>query len=150
MMLDTLFALVLFDRPITPGHFISPGGYGMRFGSKDVAFDFCDYYHGILTEDSRVLYIEHRRLDTDSYPDAESVTAEDAIDLKEIGRFFIFTGEKEDPEIHPVKILRLSLEFADGMIVDCSDTEAVRRYVFPGRPNSAVAAAVRQEQACTG
>lgn len=130
-MLKKLYAKVRFDRNIDKDrHFISPGGYDMDMGGKVAQFDFCDYYGAISKEDAAVLEIQHELLDAWIFPESASITKEDVRALREVNEFFVYTGEEEDPEIHPVKLLSLSFEFEDGEVIDCTEMEAVRNFRF--------------------
>ncbi len=69
-------------------------------------------------------------MDTAAYPEAVNITPDDVKDLRSIKEFFIYTGEKGEPEINPVKLLSLTFGFDDGTVVDCTETEAVRNFTF--------------------
>lgn len=129
--LKRIFATVLFDREIRIDPCsISPGGYEMVFGDRTVRFDFQNYYPEISDEDSRILKIEHERPYTNAFPEAGNITKEDVMNLREISEFFIYTGEAGGPELNPVRLLSISFDFGDGAVIDCSETEAVKRYSF--------------------
>lgn len=130
-MLKRMHAKVMFDREIVPDiHIVSPGGYEMVFGERSVKLDFKDYYGYMDSNDQRILNIEHESLDVDVFPEAMSITVEDTRNLKRILEFYIYTGENDDPVIHPLKLMSLEFEFDDGTMIDCTDTKAVKGHVF--------------------
>lgn len=99
---------IKFDRPIdTDKHYLSPGGYGFKCKGKIYSFDFLDYVGNVDTEDPTVLHAEVYHLDK-SYSDDLSMFNSEKIE--EIEEFNIYTGEYDDPEIMPLKILSLTIE----------------------------------------
>ena len=133
-MIKRMYARVMFDREIIKDyHSIMPGGrdgYEMRFGDDPVRFDFCDFYGYVDKTDPRILDIEAENLDIETCPEGERLTAEDVRRLNDIIEFSVDTGDDDDPELHEQRLLKLTFEFEDGTVVDCSDMKAVRTFIF--------------------
>lgn len=133
-MIKRMYARVMFDREIVKDyHSIMPGGrdgYEMRFGDDPVRFDFCDFYGYVDKTDSRILDIEAENLDIETCPEGEKLTAGDVRRLKDIIEFSVDTGDDDDPELHEQRLLKLTFEFEDGTVVDCTDMKAVRTFIF--------------------
>ena len=103
-----------FDREIDPKkHYISPGGFEITT-SNGLAyqFDFNCYAGNRSKEDSSILEIEMWDLDTITFPESEKIDSMMLVDSK-FTEFFVFTGEYDDPEIHPVELLSLEVYFED-------------------------------------
>lgn len=99
---------IKFDRPIdTDKHYISPGGYVFVSEGKVYQFDFMDYEGSVNKDDPTILHAEVYTLDR-NYSDDLSKFNSDG--LEKIEDFYIYTGEGDDPEINPVKVLSLSIE----------------------------------------
>lgn len=103
-----MYASIKFDRVIIPEeHYISPGGYEMKAAGREYVFDFCEFTGNVDKADPTVLNCEMRTLDTYCYPKAKDF--EKVCDqVEEISEFFVFTGEGDDPPIHPTQILSVS------------------------------------------
>lgn len=130
-MLRSMYFSVRFDRKADPDiHYICPGGYEMELNGKSCMFDFERFYGRRNEQDQSVIAFEQYDLDTAAYPEAVNITPDDVKDLRSIKEFFIYTGEKGEPEINPVKLLSLAFGFDDGTVVDCTETEAVRNFTF--------------------
>lgn len=96
---------IRFDRPIDVNkHYISPGGYEFVMNGRVLQFDFCDYVGNISKNDPYVLEIEQRNPDIASFPDIYKIKKKDLQHVEEIRDFFVYTGEKEDEKIIPVKL----------------------------------------------
>jgi hypothetical protein len=68
-------------------------------------------------------------LDCDSFPEAallEMLLSDSEVDR--IEEFYVYTGEREEPEINPEKILSLSF-CVDGRMVDIPDS-IIQKYEF--------------------
>lgn len=104
-MISRMYADILFDREITDEHYISPGGYEIRdIKGNTLQFDFEDYCGWVDKDDRRILHIEHRNLDLDCFPDAKYL--DDFLsNLDEFVEFYIYTGDYDEPEINPVKVI---------------------------------------------
>lgn len=101
-----MFAKIRFDRKIDLNrHYISPGGYEMTAGGKTYQFDYMDYSGRVLPNRRDVLECEMHNLDTVSFPEAAGF---DPKQLERIDEFFVYTGETDEEEIHPVELLELS------------------------------------------
>lgn len=99
---------IKFDRSIdTDKHYISPGGYVFVSEGKVYQFDFMDYEGSVNKDDPTILHAEVYTLDR-NYSDDLSKFNSDG--LEKIEDFYIYTGEGDDPEINPVKVLSLSIE----------------------------------------
>lgn len=104
-----MYAEILFDREIDKNkHYVSPGSYQVLLkNGRSIYFDFDTFYGNVSDENPRVLECEMCGLDTVSFPEAKDFNPKDMVSIQE---FFVFTGEYDEPEIHPVKLL--SLEFS--------------------------------------
>lgn len=110
-MITRMHATVMFDREITDEHYISPGGYAIKDkDGNELYFDF-EYYEWDYNKGSKVIWISHKWLNLEEYPDAKDLEKY-LNNLDCFTEFYIYTGEKnEDPEIKPVRIL--NIEFYD-------------------------------------
>lgn len=99
---------IKFDRPINPDrHYISPGGYTMKCKGQSYSFDFMDYESSVDKDDPTILHAEVSHLDKDYSNDMSKFNSKK---LENIEEFNIYTGEYDDPEILPLKILSLTIE----------------------------------------
>lgn len=109
-----MYAIIQFDRPIDKEkHCISPGGYEMTFSNGvTTQFDFMEFEGSVDEQDDTVLFCTMRRLDTDTFPDADFLrTFEGSVtDIKE---FYVWTGTHGDPEIYPTRLIYLMLRNDD-------------------------------------
>lgn len=97
-----------FDREIDlEKHYISPGGFCFVAAGKEFKFDFKESVKEVSDEDLRVLHCEMRYLDKTAFPDSSGFGAV-CDQIEELKDFYVFTGEFNEPEIHPVKILNLT------------------------------------------
>lgn len=105
-----MLASIQFDREIDRNeHYISPGGYEMTFSNgATTAFDFLDYWGTIDNRDKTILNCEMRSLDTESFEESEFLRTF-AGSVVQINEFFVYTGEYDEPEIHPVKLVSLDI-----------------------------------------
>lgn len=103
------FSLIM-DRPIDKEiHYISPGGYCLRFikpdhSSVDIEFDFCEYSGSV---DGHVLRCSVSHLDVNAFPDSselEHLLSSVASEQLEVAwvEFYVYTGEESDAVINPV------------------------------------------------
>lgn len=100
-----MYAEILFDREIKKEHYISPGGYEViAKDEKTIQFDFCQFEGNVSENNARVLECLFTNLDTSSFPESVALNPKD---IMRISEFFVFTGEDDEPEIHPVKLLSL-------------------------------------------
>lgn len=121
---------VEMDRPIIRGtHYISPGGYCLSFWlnggvRKDVEFDFTESSGNIIG--GKFVDFCVSGLDTEAFPESSRLTgylrnySNDWID------FFIYTGERSDAEINPVKVTNI-------VISDGSKDYHMKDFVFVDR-----------------
>lgn len=99
---------IKFDRPINPDrHYISPGGYTMICEKQSYSFDFMDYEGSVDKDDPTILHVEVFHLDKDCSNDMSKFNSKK---IENIEEFYIYTGEYDDPEILPLKILSLTIE----------------------------------------
>lgn len=115
--LNTLNFRVKFDRPITVKHYISPGGYEIKTADGEIYnFDFFSYAGMIEDKDNSILNVTVSQLDKASFPEAVNITPYIMRNCI-FTDFFIYTGEDDEPEINPVKLLSMNVEFiCDGKL----------------------------------
>lgn len=104
---------IQFDREIDPNkHYISPGGYEARFNNgKSLEFDFMDYSGRVHGD---CLDFEVENPDIECFEDIPKFKASDfKKHLDWFEEFYIYTGEYNDPEINPVAVKNLTLEFKE-------------------------------------
>jgi hypothetical protein len=101
------------DRPIVKGsHYISPGGYELRFVKKgglgvDIQFDFLDYEGTI---EGKLLHCRVSELDTYSFRNADDVFKWLDSGITPVwNEFYVYTGEDDEPDIYPVKAFNIKL-----------------------------------------
>lgn len=129
----SMYAVLKMDREIDyHKHYISPGGYELLFanGAK-VAFDFNMYIGTIDEDDKTILRCEQRELDTDSFEGADqllSLLLESTV--TRILEFYVYIGEDNETEIHPVTIENLTFETSDGTISISVHPEILNQYKF--------------------
>lgn len=116
-MLNRMYATVKFDRPIKIyKHYISPGGYEVKFtNGKTMRFDF-EYYEGNRKQgDDTVLEYTQKYPDIDIFEDLGKFDYDDFINYFDgFAEFYIYTGEEGyDEIIYPIKVLSIVLEFYD-------------------------------------
>ena len=117
-------ATIKFDRPITPEHFISVGGFSVRIKGfeEPIVFDFESQEAGKAFEDDSVWEVWLRGLDfeyIESSNDFDLASEEDyytllSNHLNEISsfhEFYVYTGEYGDAEIIPLAVTELSIDF---------------------------------------
>lgn len=119
------------DRPIIEGtHYISPGGYCLRFstlnGVKEVQFDFLNSEYSIV--DERYLDYTVYGLDTGSFKDSINLVSLLRNRNYEWGEFFVYTGEYDDAEINPVRAFDIVIEKG-------SSSYKMKDYVFSEAKN---------------
>ena len=115
------------DRPIIRGtHYISPGGYRLRFwfgngNSREIEFDFENFSGNIV--DGKYLDCTVSSLDTYAFEESASLLHY----LKNCNydwlEFFVYTGENDEAEINPVKAFNIVI--GDGSLVF-----SMKDYVF--------------------
>ena len=130
-MLRKMCSKIMFDGETGLEHYIIPGGYKMTFGNRTVRLGF-KAHSGVFRIDKnnrKVLSFEQEWLDTEHCPDAASVTADDVRDLKRIVSFSANVDESGN-EVNPIRIMSLSFEFDGGTVVDCTNTDAVKDFMF--------------------
>lgn len=122
------FTLVM-DRPIVKGtHYISPGGYCLRFygkdgSTKDLEFDFCNYEGNI--EKGNRLNCSVRGLDTSSFPESMSLINMLSSYKCTWVDFYVYTGESSEAVINPVKAVNVCIS-------EGSKQFKLPDYFFPG------------------
>lgn len=107
-----MYISILMDRPIDKDlHYISPGGFAFDFGGKVIAFDFVCYAGSINQENPRLVDFVMMDLDISSFPDAKILNNKEALeDIRGIDECFVYTGEYNEPEIHPERINYIKFE----------------------------------------
>lgn len=117
--------LIKMDRPVVKDeHYFSPGGYELSAtigGEKrSIAFDFNTSY-STIQDDPTIMHCIVEDLDTDSFPEAEGLTSDFLLMVDEIVEFYVYTGEHNEPELHPQELLSLSFYMTDGSRIIVSD-----------------------------
>ena len=118
-MISRMCFQLKMDRPVViegkNAHYISPGGY-----ICGIPFDFFDAEWNRSEEDKSIINVRVRHLDTDIYPEAADLTL-DFLKYHDFNEFFIFSGDTDDPEIHPAKVLSLTIEDDEGNFLIADD-----------------------------
>lgn len=97
---------IQFNRSIDNSKdFISPGGYEMKMGDKVFSFDFEDYVGTVDMIHSDILHIECKNPDYDAFDDLKEITKEYLQRVVEISEFFVYTGERGETDLKPIKLL---------------------------------------------
>ena len=126
----TMYATLQMDREIDPNmHYISIGGFEFLFrNGVNIGFDFNNSIANVQ-RDPTVIKFECDDLDCDSFPEAAllGMLLSDS-EVDRIEEFYVYTGEREEPEINPEKILSLSF-CVDGRMVDIPDSIS-QKYEF--------------------
>lgn len=122
--IQTMILSIKMDRPINKSiHYISPGGYELKFDNGQcVSFDFMDSY-GIIDKDANdSIRFELCTLDIDSFPN--SVHLLDNLlnsEVVEIVECYIYTGEENgDAEINPLQLQEMFFVTNDYDIISVS------------------------------
>jgi len=107
-----MYISILMDRPIDKDlHYISPGGFAFDFGGKVIEFDFVCYAGSINQENPRLVDFVMMDLDISSFPDAKILNNKESLeDIRGIDECFVYTGEYNEPEIHPERINYIKFE----------------------------------------
>lgn len=126
----TMYATLQMDREIDPNrHYIGIGGFEFRFrNGVNIGFDFNSSIANVQKNPTTIKF-ECDDLDCDSFPEAallEMLLSDSEVDR--IEEFYVYTGEREEPEINPEKILSLSF-CVDGRMVDIPDS-IIQKYEF--------------------
>ena len=112
-----------FDRDVTNGYYLSPGGYKVELKDHEpMEFDFMDSIGTINKENPRLVDFEVKNLDYGYMMGEENVDylRNHIRDITGFTEFFVFTGEDEDPEINFVGIKNLVI---DASVDDLDETE---------------------------
>lgn len=109
-------------------HFISPGSYEIttKKGEK-ITFDFLSYSSEINEYNKKLIDFYVSDYD-ETYSTADITDS----DIKSVifNDFYVYTGEKGDPELSLVKIDRLSFHFLNGKTINASQKTlgSINRY----------------------
>ena len=126
----TMYATLQMDREIDPNrHYIGIGGFEFCFrNGVNIGFDFNSSIANVQKNPTTIKF-ECDDLDCDSFPEAAllGMMLSDS-EVKRIEEFYVYTGEREEPEINPEKILSLSFCVA-GRMVDIPDS-IIQKYEF--------------------
>lgn len=126
----TMYATLQMDREIDPNrHYIGIGGFEFCFiNGVNIGFDFNSSIANVQKNPTTIKF-ECDDLDCDSFPEAAllGMMLSDS-EVKRIEEFYVYTGEREEPEINPEKILSLSF-CVDGIMVDIPDS-IIQKYEF--------------------
>ena len=114
----TMYATLQMDREIDPNrHYIGIGGFEFCFrNGVNIGFDFNSSIANVQKNPTTIKF-ECDDLDCDSFPEAAllGMMLSDS-EVKRIEEFYVYTGEREEPEINPEKILSLSFCVDERMI----------------------------------
>ena len=121
----SMVLIIKMDRPIDKSiHYISPGGYELKFRNKQcIAFDFMDSF-GVIDEDDRsIIHFKLQMLDTDSFPDSvrllDNLLGSEVVGIVEC---YIYTGEEDgNAEINPLSLQEMFFITDDYDIIEISD-----------------------------
>ena len=107
-----MYISILMDRPINKDlHYISPGGFVFDFGGKVIEFDFVCFAGSINRQNPRIVDFIMSDLDISSFPDAKALNTKATLeDIRKIDECFVYTGEYNEPEIHPERINYIKFE----------------------------------------
>ncbi len=111
--------VIEMDRTIDDSHYISPGGFELSNSSTGdtVAFDFKS--SECIAKDGNQISFSLKWLDKGCFPESEPGLSKEFLKNCVIEDCYIYTGEdNEDPDIHPVRILRWSFDFSDGSNIE--------------------------------
>ena len=126
----TMYATLQMDREIDPNrHYIGIGGFEFCFrNGVNIGFDFNSSIANVQKNPTTIKF-ECDDLDCDSFPEAAllGMMLSDS-EVKRIEEFYVYTGEREEPEINPEKILSLSF-CVDERMVDIPDS-IIQKYEF--------------------
>lgn len=126
----TMYATLQMDREIDPNrHYISIGGFEFCFknGIK-IGFDFNSSIANVQKNPTTIKF-ECDDLDCVSFPEAAllGMMLSDS-EVERIEEFYVYTGEREEPEINPEKIISLSF-YVDGRMIEIPDS-IIQKYEF--------------------
>ena len=126
----TMYVTLQMDREIDPTrHYISIGGFEFCFkkGIK-IGFDFNSSIANVQKNPTTIKF-ECDDLDCDSFPEAAllGMMLSDS-EVKRIEEFYVYIGEREEPEINPEKILSLSF-CVEGRMIDIPGS-IIQKYEF--------------------
>jgi len=117
-----MYVDILFDRDINEEeHYISPGMYEIidkRF--RPLSFDFKESYKTIDENNNRLMHIEVRYVDLTEYSETKDLI-EYVENIDHFSLFYIYTGEKDDPEIDPVEVRNVCFETNLDRRIDIDD-----------------------------
>ena len=114
---------LLMDRPVisslksideNEAHYIAPGTFQLDVGGKIVDLDFLYNDWEIDDKNPCLIHVEMENLDVDFSPKSVYLTRENMQNAKFLD-FFVFTGSGDTPEIHPVSVTNIGLQFASGL-----------------------------------
>lgn len=104
-----MYLQLQMDRPIDKDrHYISPGGFEVVAGGKHYQFDFQDSSGVIDAKRNDVIGFTLTNPDYDSFPDMKELESH-INEITELVECFVYTGEHNDAEINPIKILDITI-----------------------------------------
>ena len=126
----TMYATLQMDREIDPNrHYIGIGGFEFCFrNGVNIGFDFNSSIANVQKNPTTIKF-ECDDLDCDSFPEAAllGMLLSDS-EVERIEEFYVYTGEREEPEINPEKIISLSF-YVDGRMIEIPDS-IIQKYEF--------------------
>ena len=134
-ILSSMSFTVEMDRPVDKDiHYISPGGYAFLMNllgkEQEVAFDFSNSVGNIDKTNPRLVHFEVYDLDKEYTKDYVLLTKKN-VRTSGYSEFFVYTGEYDDPEIHPVRVKSLTYGFEDNtsLTVSKEQLEQINKYL---------------------
>ena len=96
--------------------------------STQIGFDFNSSIANVQKNPTTIKF-ECDDLDCDSFPEAAllGMMLSDS-EVERIEEFYVYTGEREEPEINPEKIISLSF-YVDGRMIEIPDS-IIQKYEF--------------------
>ena len=104
-----LIADIKMNQPIDNADIISPGNFTFTFVNKSTIFDFCCPTVSI-NEDNQSIHIDCEALDSEYSSQILDLTLPEIQRVTSIDEIFIFTGEKGETTLKPIKLLGCTLE----------------------------------------
>lgn len=99
---------LLMDRPIDDGQVIIPGSFIVKANDTQYQFDFLEGMYDIDTDNPCVCNYKLRDEDYNTFPETEELLKH-LYEITEFIEFYIHTGEDDEHEIYPLKLLEFTI-----------------------------------------